>query len=105
LGEASFSFKWIDEPTMNRVVNNYLINNWEAVRTDLAVNKGHEVTFNHNNLVGEGFFNYAYGTPGQSNAGYTRTSIVTITLELIPGSDPPAFNIIRAFPNYRGSVG
>jgi len=84
----------------------------------------HEVTFNHNNLVGEGFFNYAYGTPGpeaveaddrlhagrgeragEPEAGYARTSIVTITLELIPGSDPPAFNIIRAFPNYRGSVG
>jgi hypothetical protein len=28
--------------------------------------------------------------------------MVTITMEMIPGRNPPAFRIIRAFPNGRG---
>jgi hypothetical protein len=99
---ANFSYKWMDEATMNEVVNNYLRNNWETVRSDLAMNARHEATFNNGQLAGEGFYNSNYGTPNPPNAVYSQTSIVTITLELIPGSNPPAFRIVRTFPNGRG---
>jgi hypothetical protein len=98
----NFSYKWIDEPTMNRVVNNYLRNNWEAIRSDLALNGRHEATFDSGNLAGEGFSNSSFGTPNPPNAVYSRTSVVTITLELILGRTPAAFRILRAFPNGRG---
>ena len=98
----NFSYRWIDEPTMNQVVNDYLRKNWEAVRSDLALNGRHEATFDHGNLTGEGFHNSNYSQPGPPNPIYSRTSIVTITLDLVPGSSPPTFRIIRAFPNGRG---
>jgi hypothetical protein len=87
---------------MNQVVNDYLRKNWEAVRSDLALNGRHEATFDHGNLTGEGFHNSNYSQPGPPNPIYSRTSIVTITLDLVPGSSPPTFRIIRAFPNGRG---
>ena len=98
----NFSYKWIDEATMNRVVNEHLSSNWEKIRSDLAVNGRYEATFNQGNLTGEGFHNASYGTPNAPRAVYGQTSMVTITMEMIPGRNPPAFRIIRAFPNGRG---
>ena len=99
---ANFSYKWIDEPTMNRVVNEHLRANWEKIRSDVAVNGRYEATFNQGNLVGEGFFNQSFGTPEPARPVFSQTSTVTITIDLAPGRNPPAIRIIRAFPNGRG---
>ena len=86
---------------MNRTVNDYLQNNWEQVRSDLAYEGVHESTFPVENAVGEGYYNGSYYTPNPPQAVYGQTNMVTITIKTVPG-DPSAINIIRAFPNGRG---
>lgn len=98
---ANYSYRWISESTMNRAVNDYVSNNWNAIRSDLALSGRHQKTFDYHNVVGEGFYNANVGNPGPRRAVYSRTSHVTITLELPAGGGAPI--IVRAFPNGRGS--
>lgn len=98
----NWSYKWIDESTMNGTINDYLSANWERIRSDLTLNEGvFETTFNADHAVGEGFFNEGQMGVGARNAVYHRTSYVTLTIELRPGN-PPTFFIVRAFPAGRG---
>ena len=78
----NYSYKWKDASTMNRTVNDYLQNNWEQVRSDIALNGGHDATFNTGHAVGEGYSNSSYHTSNPPNAVYGQTSMVTITIDL-----------------------
>jgi hypothetical protein len=42
----SWSYRWTDPPTMNRTVRAYVRENWEAIRSDLAMFESHEGRFN-----------------------------------------------------------
>ena len=97
----NFSYKWKDASTMNRTVNDYLQNNWEQVRSDLAVSGRHQATFNTESAVGEGYSNSSAGTSNPPNAVYGQTSMVTTVIKAVPG-DPSAIKIITAYPNGRG---
>ncbi len=99
--QENYSYKWSDPSTMNRTVNDYLQNNWDQVRSDLALNGTHNATFDAGHAVGEGYYNSGQYGAGPRQAVYTQTSTVTLTVRSVP-SDPSAINIIRAFPNGRG---
>ena len=99
---ANYSYKWKDVSTMNRTVNDYLQNNWEQVRSDLALEGRHEATFNTGNAVGEGYYNSGQYGAGPRQAVYGQTSMATITINTVPGN-PSAINIVRAYPNGSGS--
>lgn len=101
LRPENWSYKWMDEPTINETVNAYLRAHWEAIRQDLALNGVHEGTFHAGDLIGEGFFNRGMGGFGPRAAVFHQTGFVTITFEFIPGN-PPSFFVVRAFPAGRG---
>jgi hypothetical protein len=98
----NFSYRWVDESTMNRVVNDYLRNNWKEIRSDLALHGFHKKTFDAGKSVGEGFRNANYGKQAPPLPVYSRTSIVTVVLERAPSRGPPGFQVITAYPNGRG---
>jgi hypothetical protein len=87
---------------MNGVVNDYLRNHWDEIRSDLALTGRHEKTFDQGKAVGEGFYNANFGRNADPKPIYSKTSIVTITLELAPSRGPPVIRVVRAFPNGRG---
>jgi hypothetical protein len=99
---ANFSYRWLNEPVMNRVINEYIRGNWDAIRSDLALDGVHEATFDQGNAVGEGFYNSNQGGMGPRNPVYHVTSNVTITIRMVPGSNPPAIYVVRAYPAGRG---
>jgi hypothetical protein len=100
------SFKWISDAIMDRTVNDYLRDNWDQVRSDIATNGQHSANFNAGGgAVGEGFFDPNQTFPGPRNpvAAFMRTSLVRITIRLIPGP-PPDFFILTTFPNALGAL-
>ena len=101
----NWSYKWTNDATMNRVVNDYVSRNWEAIRSDVATGRPHEAHFNVGNAVGEGFYNSGMMGTGPRVSVYHRTSYVTITIELVPGSVPPRVFVVRVFPRGRGLGG
>jgi hypothetical protein len=98
----NFSFRWIDEPTMHRVVNDFLRNNWAEIRPELALHGSYKKTFDHGHVVGEGFYNANIGLNVDPHPVYWRTSFVTIYLRATRGRGPPEFRIVTAYPNGRG---
>ena len=98
----NFSYKWKDKATMNRTVNEYIQNNWEQIRSDLALKGRYEADFNAGKAVGEGYFNSGQGGVGARQSVYHQTSNVKITIELVPNSNPAEMYIIRAYPNGSG---
>lgn len=96
--QQNWSYRWLDDSTMNRTVNGYLETNWATVRSDLALDGRHKAIFDAGNVVGEGFYNKGMGGAGPRVAHYTRTSFVSIALELVPGH-PPTFVVITTFPS------
>lgn len=100
----NYSYRWIDEATMNRTVNDYIRSNWNQIRSELVLSQNgqYDVTFDAGHLVGEGYYNGNQTVPGAPRQAVPhRTSFVTMTIELIPGN-PPSFFIGRAFPAGRG---
>lgn len=88
---------------MNRTVNDYIQRNWEQIRSDIVLNNTnrYEATFDAGRAVGEGFFNRGQGGIGPRQAMYHQTSLVTVTIELVPGN-PPSFVVVRAYPSGSG---
>jgi hypothetical protein len=83
---------------MNREINNYVRENWEKIRNDLAIEGTHTGAFNAKHRVGEGFYNDgAYGA-GTRHARYDAASLVRVSIDLVPGSDPPQPFLVTAFP-------
>ncbi|WP_250036067.1 hypothetical protein [Paractinoplanes maris] len=94
----SRSFKWTDHTTMNREVNRYVQENWETIRSDLAANGTHKGGFDAHHRVGEGYYNKGMYGAGPPQAEYGTTSLVSVRIKLVPGSDPPQPFIVTAFP-------
>lgn len=92
------SFRWTDASTMNRTVNEYLRQNWEAIRSDLALYGRHRGGFDAMHRVGEGYVNPGMHGTGPRSSDYVVTSLVKVRIEVVPGSDPPVPFIISAFP-------
>jgi hypothetical protein len=100
-GAQNFSARWTNDEIMNQTVNRYLLDNWETIRSNIAMNGVHEETFNAGRLIGEGFFNQNYGLGGPPISARSNTPLVTIRLRLVPGN-PPSFFVVSAFPSLRG---
>jgi hypothetical protein len=94
----NWSYKWSDASTMNRTVNDYVAANWDTIRSDLALNGEHSVTFDAGHRTGEGFYNEGMHGTGPRDAHYSQTSYATVRLRLLPG-DPPTFFVVTAFPS------
>ncbi|GAA0489173.1 hypothetical protein Ade02nite_73340 [Paractinoplanes deccanensis] len=94
----NWSLQWTDHTTMNREINTYVRKNWDAIRTDLSTEGSHTGAFDAGHRVGEGFFNNGMYGAGPRQAQYTAASLVRISIDLVPGSDPPQPFIVTAFP-------
>ena len=94
----NWSLRWTDPTTMNREINNYVRRNWEEIRTNLAFDGSHTGAFDAGHRVGDGFFNNGMYGARPRQAQYTAASLVRISIDLVPGSDPPQAFIVTAFP-------
>ena len=94
----NWSYKWIDEPTMNRTINDHIAANWEKIRSDLAQGSNYDVTFDAKGMVGEGFFNEGMMGTGARVSKYGRTSYVTLRMRMAAGPPPKAF-VLTTFPS------
>jgi hypothetical protein len=92
------SFKWIDHTTMNRTINDYISQNWNAIRGDLAIKGEHEGIFDAGHRVGVGYINKGMYGAGPREAQFWSTSLVKIRMRLVEGSDPPQPFLLTAFP-------
>jgi hypothetical protein len=101
-GKQNFSAKWLSQDILNQTVNRYLKNNWEQIRSDLAVDGEHSNSFDAGQIVGKGYFNKNFGQPGGPVAeGPAVTPMVFIAIKFVPGN-PPSFYIITTYPTLRG---
>ena len=96
--EENWSYQWIDEPTMTKTVRDYVRENWETIRSDLALAAEHESSFDVGHLVGRGYYNSGMTGIGPRAAQYGETSLVRIRIKLVPGSHPPVPYVVTAFP-------
>ena len=92
------SYQWTDHTTMNREVNEYVRNNWETIRSDLAIARVHEGSFDAGHRVGQGYYNTGMYGAGPRQAQYSETSVVKVRIRLVPGSDPAQPFVVSAFP-------
>ncbi|MBM2621797.1 hypothetical protein JIG36_40465 [Actinoplanes sp. LDG1-06] len=95
----SRSYRWTDHSTMNREVNRYVRENWEAIRSDLALTGRHKDGFDAHHRVGEGFYNKGMHGAGPREAVYGVTSLVIVRIKLVAGSDPPQVFVDSAYPS------
>jgi hypothetical protein len=104
-GQQSFSAKWLSQDILNQTVNRYLRNNWEQIRSDLALEGKHSNSFDAGQIVGKGYFNKNFGQPGGSrnpiSQGPAVTPMVFIAIKFVPGN-PPSFYVITTYPTLRG---
>lgn len=98
----NFSYKWIDDSTMNRTINDYIEKNWDTIRWELANNQQLTVTFDAGKAIGEGFYNKNQMGLGISQAEYGQTSYVTLRLKL-DQIEPQKVVVETAFPAGRGN--
>jgi hypothetical protein len=94
----SWSYRWTDPAIMNRTVRDYVRENWETIRSDLAMFEAHQGRFDAGHRIGQGYYNSGMYGAGPRAAQYAETSFVTIRVQLVPGSDPPEPFIVTAFP-------
>ncbi|GGN98959.1 hypothetical protein GCM10010112_92320 [Actinoplanes lobatus] len=92
------SYQWIDSSIMNRAVNEYVQNNWEEIRSDLAMDGIHKAMFDAGHRVGHGYYNKNMFNPGPPDPEYAVTSLARITVKIVVGSDPLEFFILTTFP-------
>jgi hypothetical protein len=97
----NFSYKWMDEPTMDKTINDYIQTNWDDICWELAKNWSFNRTFDAGKLVGEGFFNESQVASSPRSAKYGQTSYVTLRLKL-DQSEPPRLILVAAFPAGKG---
>jgi hypothetical protein len=95
----NFSHRWTDPSTMNRTINDYVWGNWEEIRSNLATDGVHRVKFDAHHRVGEGYYNVGMQGAGPRQSRFSATSFVSLTIRLVPGSDPPEPFIVTAFPS------
>jgi hypothetical protein len=95
----NFSHRWTDPSTMNRTINDYVRENWEDIRSNLATDGVHRAKFDAHHRVGEGYYNVGMHGAGPRQSRFSTTSFVSLTIRLVPGSDPPQPFIVTAFPS------
>ncbi len=95
---ASKSYKWTDVGTMNREVNRYVRENWQAIRDDLAIDQFHEGLSDAGHRVGQGYYNKGMYGAGPRQAEYGETSLFRVRIRVVEGSDPAVPFIVSAFP-------
>ena len=93
------SYKWTDHTTMHREVNRYVQENWETIRSDLALTGRHNGGFDAHHRVGEGYYNKGMHGAGPRQAEYGATSLVIVRMRLALDRDPPQPFIVTAFPS------
>lgn len=78
----NYSYKWLDDTTMNQTINDHISKNWDAIRWDLA-NKGeYKALFDAGKAVGEGYYNKGMYGNGPRQAVYGKTSMVKVVLTI-----------------------
>jgi hypothetical protein len=95
----NWSYRWADPSTMNRTINEYVRQNWETIRHDLAFDGQHRGGFDAGHRIGEGYVNRGMFGAGQRVSQFASTSLVKIRIQLAPGSDPPVPFVVTAFPS------
>ena len=97
--QTNFSYKWLDDSTMNRTINEYMQKNWNQIREDLVFNDKHrhEAVFDAGKSIGEGFYNRNQMGMGAVEPVYHRTSKVKIIITL-DQIEPPSPIIVTAYP-------
>jgi hypothetical protein len=96
--QENASYRWIGPSTMNSTVNDYVRDNWEQIRSDLATEGEHKALFNAGHAVGEGYFNPGMHGVGPRDSQLHVTSLARILIKLVPGSDSPTPYVVTAFP-------
>ena len=94
----NWSYRWADPSTMNRTINDYVRENWDSIRSDLALRGRHAGGFDAGHRVGEGYYNTGMFGAGPRESRYATTSLVVIRVRLAPGSDPPQPFVLTAYP-------
>lgn len=99
-GQQRASARWLDDTTMHRTVNEYIRNNWEQIRSDLATTGQHANGANAGHAVGEGYVNVGTANNPQSQYMVTSRFHVVILLDQI---EPAAgaffrFYILTTYP-------
>jgi hypothetical protein len=95
----NWSYRWTDPGTMNRTINAYLRDNWEGIRSDLALDGEHEGKIIAANAVGQGYYNPGMHGTGPRASTFGVTSMAKVQIKLVPGSDPPIPFIVTTFPS------
>ncbi|MGY2893192.1 DUF6861 domain-containing protein [Deinococcus sp. UYEF24] len=93
--QESYSYKWTDEATANRTIQEHIHTNWDVIRRTLAEDGLYKSAWNTGNKVGEGFYNKNVGLGGPRQPVFDETSWVTLVLRLDPNGNP---YIITAYP-------
>ena len=83
---------------MNRTVNQYVEQNWNQIRDDLALEGAHDNSFDAQHRVGQGYYNEGMYGVGPRNSHFSVTGYVKIRIRLVPGTDPPEPFLLTAFP-------
>jgi hypothetical protein len=97
-GTENWSYGWLSESVMNRTVNELLRQNWEAIRSDLALSLRSDRTLDAGAEIGQGFFNRGMYGAGPVRSQYSRAQHVRLRIRIVPNSDPPQMYILTAFP-------
>lgn len=95
----NWSYRWTDPSTMNRTVNDYLKQNWETIRTYLAMDEEYNGSFDARHRVGQGYYNEGMYGAGPINSHYAETSFVKIRIRLTSGADLTKPFLVTAFPS------
>ena len=93
---ASYAFKWLSDDLANRVIQQHIEQNWEAVRLSLSRTGRYEALFDVGKMVGEGYYNGSSYTSAARKAVKGETSWVQIRLEVDDASGKPV--VITAYP-------
>jgi hypothetical protein len=101
-GHENWSYRWIDVPTMNRVVNSLIRDHWEDIRSDLALKGTFRESFYVGEVVGHGYHNTGMYGSGARDSAYSVAAGVRLTIKLVPDTDPAQMFVLTAFPTVMG---
>jgi hypothetical protein len=95
---ANQSSRWESILAINRTINKYLKQNWDIIRSDLAMYDKHTGYVDAGEEIGSCFRNQNKGTPNPPIAiGPIPSKHVRVTFLLNP-SNPPSYYAITSFP-------
>jgi hypothetical protein len=94
----NWSYRWRDVPTMNRIINQVIRDDWDVIRNELVFNGYSERKIYIGSVVGDGFFNEGMYGAGSRQAKYSVAAGMVFRLRLVPGSDPAEFFLLTSYP-------